>query len=290
MSPIRVLIDTNIFAGDDFANVEASRLPLLFRKGRIIPLYCGVFMEETLQTYGSESKRNFLLDRWIPFILQTCHRLCDDLSTIIHKELVCGHGPKTNILMSRSNHARIVDHLTHAPADGSWPLWHAARKQHHCDREKRTNQRTIAKEIRAEVIAWKKAIQYKPEAHGVPNFAQFLDTELVRTGRQLLPAITNMSRPGPILDQWCRNPSSYPYATTFVRDMLYAGYYAMTYPNAPLDLNAQADLNLLSYMNHSQILVTNERGFLRTAFQDLWAAKRKRVMSCSEFISYLTYV
>jgi hypothetical protein len=70
--------------------------------------------------------------------------------------------------------------------------------------------------------------------------------------------------------------------------MLYMTYYAMTKPNAPIDLNAQADLNVMAHLIQGDVLVSNEKGFLRTAFDDLWKPRGKVLMTGPAFLEYLS--
>jgi hypothetical protein len=91
-----------------------------------------------------------------------------------------------------------------------------------------------------------------------------------------------------VADRWARNKSFYPYFTEFVYDMLYIAYYAMTKPNAAIDLNAQADLNVMAHLLHAEVLVSNEKGFLRTAFDEIWKPRGKVLMTGPEFLQYLS--
>ncbi len=71
--------------------------------------------------------------------------------------------------------------------------------------------------------------------------------------------------------------------------MLYMAYYSMTKPNAPIDLNAQADLNLMAHLLQGEVLVSNEKGFLRTAFDEIWKPRGKVLMTGPEFVDYLNH-
>ena len=67
--------------------------------------------------------------------------------------------------------------------------------------------------------------------------------------------------------------------------MVYAMHYAMLEHNDKIDLNAQADLDLLTHLLHSQIVVSNELGFLKSAFNALWKPRGKVLMNSEDFIS-----
>lgn len=287
MTPIRVVFDSNIFTIDNFESLESSPLRRLFTTRRVIPVYGHVFIEETLRAYGAAGKRDFLVTRWLPFIVATCECICNDFNGIFHEELVRGRGPHARRLMSRKDYERFKELLPRIPLDGTWRAWHTSKVERDTEDGKRAAQREISKDIRAEVADWKKAVGYQPNKHGLPHFARYVQSEIDQAGRGFIFALIKAKALGAIADSWTRNKSYYPYFTEFVRDMLYMAYYAMTKPNAPLDLNAQADLNVMAHLLHADVLVSNEKGFLRTAFDDLWRPRGKVLMTGPAFLEYL---
>lgn len=280
MTPVRVVFDSNIFSLDNFESLEKSPLRRLFVVRRVVPIYGHVFIEETLRTYGTAGKRDFLVTRWLPFIVATCDRICNDFNNIYHEELVCGRGPYARMLMPRRDYERFKESISNIPLDGNWDVWHASKAERDTEDEKRAAQRKISKEIREEV-------KYQPSKQGPPDFKRFFQSEIDHAGRAYISAIIKARNPDAIADRWVLYKSYYPYFTEFVRDMLYMGHYAMTRPNAPIDLNAQADLNVMAHLIQGNILVSNEKGFLRIAFDDLWKPKGKVLMTGPEFLEYI---
>jgi hypothetical protein len=69
--------------------------------------------------------------------------------------------------------------------------------------------------------------------------------------------------------------------------MLYIGFCAMTRPNDKIDLNAQADLDLMTHLLRADVLVSNEEGFLRKAFDDLWRPRGKVLFTSEEFARFI---
>lgn len=286
MNPVRVVFDSNIFSVDNFDSLEESPLRRLFASRRVFPIYGHVFIEETLRAYGSAGKRDFLVTRWLPFVVATCDRICNDFNSIFHEELVRGRGPHARKFMSRRDYERFKESLLYIPLDGTWHAWHASKAERDVEDGKRTAQREISKEIRAEVVDWKKAIGYQPAKHGLPNFENYVQIEIDHAGRAFISTLIKAKNTREIADRWVRYKHFYPYFTEFVRNMLYMAFYAMTRPNAPIDLNAQADLNVMSHLLHGDVLVSNEQGFLRTAFHDLWKPRGKILMTGPEFLEY----
>ncbi|CAN7692636.1 hypothetical protein [Duganella sp. LjRoot269] len=287
MNAVRVVFDSNIFAINSFEALERSALRRLFASGRILPIYGHVFIEETMRAYGADGKRELLVNRWLPFIMATCNSICNDFNSIFHEELVRGRGLHARQFMSRRNHDRVKEQLPKIPLDGTWHAWHASRAERDIEDEKRAAQRQISKEIRAEVLDWKRTIQYQPTKHGTPNLNRYIQIEIDNAGRDFIDVLVKSRNTRAIADRWSRNKDFYPYFTEFVRGMLYMAFYSSTKPNAPIDLNAQADLNVMAHLLHGDILVTNELGFLRTAFLDLWKPKGKVLMTGEQFMNYL---
>ena len=171
MTPVRVVFDSNIFSVDNFESLEKSPLLRLFATRRVSPIYGHVFIEETLRAYGSVGKRDFLVTRWLPFVIASCERICNDFNGIFHEELVRGRGPNARQFIRRRDYERLKKRLPQIPLDGTWHAWHASKAERDVEDGKRSAQRTISKEIRAEVVDWKKAIGYHPGKHRLPNFA-----------------------------------------------------------------------------------------------------------------------
>jgi len=284
---LRVVIDTNVLAPGSFELLEASPFRRLCKARRIIPVYSHVFLEETFRAYGSEGKREQLVQRWIPLIVATVDRFCDDFLGIWYKELVQGQGGKTNIYMRRRDQERLISRLPNIPLDGSWRAWHSSKLARNVEDAKRAAQRVVSKEVRQEVTDWRKAVNYDPKPHGVASLARFFETELDHAGRAFLIAQVECRNPVAVADRWAKDKMQYPYFTTFVMNMLYIAHNAMTRPSAPIDLNAQADLNMMTHLLHADALVSNETGFLRQAFDDLWRPKGKILFSSQQFVAFL---
>jgi hypothetical protein len=83
---VRVVFDTNILDVENFEALEKSLLLALFKKHRVTPVYGHVFIEETLRAYGAAAKRDFLVNRWLPFVVATCDAICNDFNGIFHED------------------------------------------------------------------------------------------------------------------------------------------------------------------------------------------------------------
>ena len=98
--------------------------------------------------------------------------------------------------------------------------------------------------------------------------------------------LVKCKNPKAVADRWSRAKTQYPYFTTFVINMLYIAHYAMIKANSGIDLNAQADLDLMTHLLRADVLVSNETGFLRTAFDDLWRPRGKVIFTSEQFADF----
>jgi hypothetical protein len=285
---LRVVFDTNTFQPDQFELLKHGPLMQLLRIGRIVPLYGHVFLEEMWRSYGNKGKRAHLVERWIPFIVDTVDRFCEDFITIWQRELVQGHGRKTNIFMRPRDQRNLLRNLRHVPVDGSWKAWHSTQKERAVEDCKRSAQREVSKDIRQEVADWRKAVGYSERKNGkVVPLEEFAKREVDRGGRNLIEALVECYAPKAVANRWSRDKAAYPYFTAFVENMTYMGYYAATRPNDVIDLNAQADLDLMTHLLRADALVSNETGFLPKAFNDIWRPRGKVLFTSQEFADFI---
>ena len=69
--------------------------------------------------------------------------------------------------------------------------------------------------------------------------------------------------------------------------MLYIVHHATTKSNDKIDLNAQADLDLMTHLLHANALVSNEAGFLHQAFEDLCRPRGKVIFTSQQFVDFI---
>lgn len=281
---LRVVFDTNTFQPGNFDVLADSPLESLCRARKVVPVYGHVFLEEMWRAYGSERKRVHLVERWIPFIATTVDRFCEDFLTIWHRELVQGRGRTANVFMRPRLQRNVLSNLARVTADGSWDAWHATQDQLAREDAKRNAQREVSKAIRQEVADWKKSVGYTAEKHGGPlPLRTFVKNELLESGKGFIRALVACPDPNAVANRWARDPGAYPYFTAFVRNMVYMGYYAATRTNSKIDVNAQGDLDLMTHLLRADVIVSNESGFLKSAFTDIWRPAGKVLMTSEEF-------
>ncbi len=284
---LRVVFDTNAFRDGTFELLAEGPMLTLCRQRRVAPIYGHVFLEETLRAYGNAGKREALVKRWLPFIFASTDRICNGLDFIWHQEVVEGRGRRTKLYLRNREFNRIVERFSQIPLDGSWRAWHATKDERAAEDAKRAAQRDLHKEMRQTVADWRKAVRYHPKRHGTFDLERYFESEVEHIGREFIGTVVPCKHARGIRDRWARSKQDYPFFTACMISMLYMGQYAMTQANKAIDLNAQADLFLMTHLLHSDVLVSNETGFLRDAFNDLWKPWGKVLFTSAEFDALL---
>ena len=245
-------------------------------------------IEEMLQSYGSAVARPRLLGEWLPMILETAPRLCDDLVSIFRKELVQGRGPNAAIYMPTANEQKVREHLKSIPADGSWELMGVTRDERHDAALQRKARRESSKEMRQEVAKRARLHGLKITPNSIPHTFKPGKEELVEfMGRSLLQKFVAPSGWQSLFSTWRRRKDYYPFFTQFAEDVVFQEVHFMTDHESAIDVNAQADLEILAHLLRADAVVSNELGFLKRAFAANWKSKRKTLFTSDEFAQHL---
>lgn len=286
---LRVVFDTNVFSAAHFKTIEKSPMKALCHAGRIQPVYGHVFIEETLRAYGVTTARQALLEQWLPFIADTVDRFCEDFVTIWRRELVQGHGRKTNIFMSTRTQQRLLNGLRAIPSDGTWHGLVGTQIERRLEDQKRAEQRQISLSMRDEVIALRRNKRERARKQDdVPARSNsFYEEILSEEGRAYIEANVPCVNPREVWKRWSREKMDYPYFTAFVVNMICMQDHAVNRPNEKIDLNAQADLDLMTHLLHADVLVSNETGFLRHAFDQIWRRQGKVLFTSEQFAAHI---
>lgn len=285
MSPLRVVFDTNVFTPQHFDLVDNSPMRELCRFGQIVPIYSGPFFEETARAYMRDKVRDALLGRWLPFICETGGRFHEDLPTIWHREVVRGAGRKVSTYMKPRMQQEMIGRIRALPSDGSWNLIRETELERQADANRLTAQREISKQMRVEVAAELRVRGLKGASSGVGEDLKRRLVSLI--GRGMIERHLECWNWRAVANRWERNPASYRYFTQFVQNMTYKEALFLTDHSAPIDINAQPDLDLMTFLLDADVFVTNEKGFARRAFHDLWKPRGKVIFTSEEFAKLL---
>ena len=88
-------------------------------------------------------------------------------------------------------------------------------------------------------------------------------------------------------NRWDGNRYGYPYLTQFAENIVYKELLFMRDHSMGIDMNAQPDLDIMTFLLDADVFVTNEHGFARRAFDDIWRPRGKRLMTSAEFANHL---
>lgn len=288
MAPIRVVLDTNVFGKDHFDALDRSPVRRLCRSGRVTLIYGDVFLEEIAQAYMAQSARLDLVQRWLPFVAETTDRLCRNLSDIWNEELVQGRGPNASIFMSKEEQQNVLSHFASIPLDGSWSLVAETKVARDRVKAKKQAQRKLSLEMREEVLRrlrQRKGVRAEP---GLVALGEKVRGEITQfIGQEMIRKYVRPKDPIPIISHWLRDQHRFPYFTQFAANIAFKEAHFMTQADAQVDFNAQADLDVMTHLLRADILVTNEKGFMRSAFDYLWRPRKKVLFTSDEFVGYL---
>lgn len=288
MTTLRVVLDTNVFSQDHFDAIDASPIRDLCRRGRVSLIYGDVFLEEMAQAYMASEVRHELIHRWLPFIAETAHLFFRELPLIWHEELVQGRGPHASVFMSKRDQQSVLSEFENLPADGSWSLVAETQEARSRNEAKKLAQRKMSLEMRQEVMRKLKERKGLAVKASTERQAALLRNEMIQfIGQEIIKRYVGTRNPLALTSIWKRNPERYPYLTQFAVNIAFKETHFMTQPNAPVDINAQADLDIMTHLLRADVLVTNEKGFMRSAFDYLWRPQKKVVFTSTEFAEFL---
>jgi hypothetical protein len=285
MTELRVVCDTNLFTQQNFDVLDKSPMRELCARGRVVPIYSGTFIDEMAWAYRRDKLRDDLLTRWLPFIVETGIRFHEHLPLIWHRELVQGLGQRASTHMAARQRQNIIESFEGAPSDGSWSLVAEAEPERQRDLERLQAQREMAKEIRLEISEEVKSRGLARVDRTVPRHVrEKLELDF---GRDVIERIVAPRDWRAVHDRWRRSRRTCRYFDQFVVNMIYKQILFATDGAASIDMNAQPDLDLMTFLLDADVFVTNEKGFARRAFNDLWRPRGKVILTSDEFAALL---
>lgn len=287
----RVIFDRSAFHGDRFETIRKSALRDLHRRGIIKVYHTPIFLDETVSSYGASKNAEEWRDHLL-YSLDVCSGIFLDRPEIFHNELVSGRGQFARFLEPErpsrryDSRPRWIQKLRNIAASGDlskeWAESTAMRLE---TQEKKNNQRDVSKNLR-EVVAKAHREKAVIRSRKPYSFSEFKSTEFERTGRQLMDQV-DKGRSGALADQWAQRPDRYPFYSAFVESFLYNGFYAMTEHNKKLDRNSQPDYQLLAYLTWADLVVSDDTGFFRNAFETIWKPRGKRLETAETFATLM---
>jgi hypothetical protein len=291
-STMRVIFDRSSFHEPRFEQLVTSPLRRLVAERRITIFHTPVFLDEIIQSYGSPRAS----ETWRKH-LEFAARICDggvflSKEDIWRGELVDGRGPLAQHLLppvaneEHDSFYGFLGTLLRTAETGDLSIeWSESAVERDEGHKKRNNQHSLFRGARDEVAGALRARRIKGSLKEYP-FSEYRRTEFNRNGRSLM-RLVDESRCNELGDLWEANPEQYPYYTAFVEGFVYSQYYAAIEHNKPLDRNAQADFEQLAYLTWSDIVVSDDERFFRSAFDAIWKPRGKLLESAAGFAARL---
>ncbi len=280
---LRVVLDSNVFSESQFQTLAESRFLELVRRGRVLPVFPAIVLEETVRAYRGEATRALLLGQWIPCIVATQARFCDDMPSIWRRELVQGRGRKASEHMKSWKQANVVHALQTLAPDGSSPLVAEAIPTWLEGDARRGRRRETSKRLREQAaqLARGKGLKLHPELYveevALTEIRQEMALGLIQ--RSVAPGDRALEP----FHRWQRNPTEFPYFNQSIENETYQLVLPQRDQNVRIDVNAQPDLDVLTHLLRADVLVTNETAFMSRAFDDIWKPCGKVCFTSKEF-------
>lgn len=286
---IGVIFDRSAFHGEYFEMLRRSYLEVACRRGLIRVSHTQIFLAETLAMYDRPATRAELLEQ-LPFTLSIANGgVFRPLGDILHDELVRGLGPHSRVLCSPAELAGF-DQMANDPSSSGtyWNAWLATVGERDEAYRKKTVQKQVYGEIRQGLGDALKGLGHRQPLSNY-RFEDHLDRTLEENGRVIIgsqvPSKNNLA----LQNRWAKDMVRYPFMTAFAQGFAYAGYYAAIQPGK-IDRNAQPDYEQMLFLQHADILVSRDAGFLRDAFMTLWKPRGKVLMTPDEFLTFVNHI
>lgn len=286
MRPLKVVFDTNVFSPGSFEELARSPMLRLCKRGGIEAIYGDVFLEEMLTCLATRSLREILIRDWLPFLASSARAYGRDLSEIWKDELLRGQGPYARVQLSGAEQRAMLERLSRLSevANEMVSETQAARDE---EQQKKLAQRELSLSVRKKYSDALREIKHRRKADRPVRNTQLHSEFVDGIGRTVIQRFIDVQGSHSVANRWARDKARYPFFTQFALNMAFKEVHFMSDSNAHVDINAQADLDIMTHLLRADVFVTNEQGFARAAFEHLWRPKRRVVMTVSQFTSYL---
>jgi len=288
MEQCEIIFDRSAFHGRFFKHLLESRVKDAVENRDIVIYHTPVFIEETLVMYKSNNTRK-TLKRQIPFILDICNGgFFQDFFDIWHLELQENNNTKSDFLFSKSKEKLFVQNIKMLVHDDkiSQKKLSELTDETHLSKLQAYAHKDFYKKLRDEYYSTLKS-ELKTGKNKKEIFNEILYTELDIAGRNFIEnhlSINNIN----VYEKWKDSKSAYPYLTNFLILLLYSMFYVISEPNRKIDVNAVADITNLMFLTDTNIIVSNDQGFMKDAFEFLFSDRDRKYFSPEEFVNFIS--
>ncbi len=294
-STTRILLDRSIFNGKDFAELKAIPFKALDSAGVLHVHVTPMLVAETLGLWLRDGSTVEVREH-LQFISRITKKRWFNDNFAIFKDELCAKTLRSDYhLLPKETQAIWQQEISAIVAGGTArdKLTQRVREKVQKEQTRARNLREIGKRVRADIAT--KFRMARPDAklsqvdvreawnivsqNNLDEFGKGLIVRrpLYRAGRREM-AIT----------RWLQQKERCPYFTDWVKGLLYMQFYAGRHQSSPLDENAQADIQHLIYLRHADVMVSEEKGFMRQAFVDLYESQGKQYWNVADLENFVT--
>lgn len=283
----RILLDRSACSGPKFQKLKGVLSSTIPRFGEV--LVTPMLLAETIGLWHSNPKSSEA-GAHLQFILEIgSRRWLNDPFSIFKMEL-CAHTLPDRYYLLPESSQRIWEQNIRAVIAGGTTRPGVLEKVNagvQKERERAAKLRKIGVNIRHEIAQQFKAINPSKKPSDVDAkeaWTSMLRAQLDRFGEGLIVRkhLYQAGRRSVALRTWSNTKDHCPYFTNWVKGLLYVQFYAAFYSNSKIDEHSQADIQHLIYLEHADVLVSEEKAFMRQAFMDLYQESGKQYWTLDE--------
>ena len=265
----RVLLDRSALHGWRFESLAQTHLMNLVRSGSIELYYSTPFIEETLRLIFT--KRDMFVRQWDFLCLLNSDRWLRPALEIVMEEFQgerLGSYPfrsRAEIKNQKANVRELLEgHIERQEVDNALGIRKAQRVRNQDFRHTRLNLRAHAK--------WNKR-----------DFAEFFEQNIDKYMREVVFHSKADSR----IAQWHENRSAYPFTSALAKNMLAILFLPISDHNLKVDANDKSDAEQVAYLASADILVSDDKHFVKSCFNLVFGDSGKRLMDSQVFNAFV---
>jgi hypothetical protein len=284
---MRIIFDRSSFHGKRFELLTSSPLRRLTAQRRVEVFHTATFLDELIQSYGSARASASSWREHLRYAVQICNGgMFLPVDDIWRSELVDRGGAASRHLLPHASFVGFQGTLLQTADTGELSgAWAESQPERMDTRRKKIKQHAIFREAREAVAQARREGKLRGRLRDYP-FAEYRRSEFTRNGRALM-RVVDRERAIELAELWEAHPEEFPFYTAFVEGFVYSQYYAAIEHNGRLDGNEQADYEQLAHLIWADVVVSDDRAFFRSAFENLWRPRGKRMLSAASFVESL---
>lgn len=281
---IKLVLDRSIFHGDLF-QIISQKLKELQEKGIISVYISPMLIEETLPLIFNSERRGEL-KRHLQFILEISkNRWLEDCFEIFRSEL--GIMPlREDYQFCKLRAEKIIKENIGILIAGGEPeptIYKQTRVNKNNVFCKMQNMKKIGHDMRLEVS--RILSENRKKRNDIKEtWGDFRDHNIYKFGEELIKRKQFHTKffCWVAIKRWANNRERCPYFYDWIRGLLYIQFYAMKYPNNGIDNHAQADIQHLLYLKEVDGIVSEDKSFMRKAWEEIYAPNSKKYLTIKE--------